>query len=113
MSKDKVEVSTTDSSFRKVSEMMEPLPETQNGKEFVLMDINYVTQRVDAVANSSIKAKDAAQFVYKNICTRIFFLFDVLFSCLEPNEGQKRLFHIRVVFTINGSHETKGGGSMC
>ena len=63
MSKDKVDVSTkqsstTDSGVRNVSEMMGPPPETRNGKKFVLMAINYMNQWVGAVANSSIKAID-------------------------------------------------------
>ena len=47
-----------------------PLPKTQHGKEFILVAIDYMTKWVEAIATSSIKAKDVAQFVYKNICTR-------------------------------------------
>ena len=46
------------------------LPKTQHGKEFILVAIDYMIKWVEAPTTSSIKAKDVAQFVYKNICTR-------------------------------------------
>ena len=47
-----------------------PLPKTQSGKEFILVAIDYMTKWVEATATSSIKARDVAQFIYRNICTR-------------------------------------------
>ena len=47
-----------------------PLPRTQSGKEFILVATDYMTKWVEAIATSSIKARDVAQFIYRNICTR-------------------------------------------
>ena len=49
---------------------MGPLPRTQSGKEFILVAIDYMTKWVEATTMSSIKARDVAQFIYRNICTR-------------------------------------------
>ena len=47
-----------------------PLPKTQHGKEYILVAVDYMTKWMEAVATSSIMAKDVAQFIYRNICTR-------------------------------------------
>ena len=47
-----------------------PLPRTQSGKEFILVATDYMTKWVEATTTSSIKARDVAQFIYCNICTR-------------------------------------------
>ena len=49
---------------------MGPLPRTQSGKEFILVATDYMTKWVEATTMSSIKARDVAQFIYRNICTR-------------------------------------------
>ena len=47
-----------------------PLPKTQHGKEYILVAIDYMTKWAEVAATSSIKSKDVAQFIYRNICTR-------------------------------------------
>jgi hypothetical protein len=46
------------------------LPKTQHGKEFIIETMGYMTKWIEVVSISSIKVKDVAQFVYRNICMR-------------------------------------------
>ncbi|MCO5601050.1 hypothetical protein L7F22_055167 [Adiantum nelumboides] len=47
-----------------------PLPRTANGKEYIIVGVDYMTRWAKALSTSRITAKDVANFIFNNICCK-------------------------------------------
>ena len=55
-----------------------PVPRASSGKRFIIMGVDYMTRWVEAIATSSVTAKEVARFVYENICCRFGVPLEIL-----------------------------------
>ena len=55
-----------------------PVPRANSGKRFIIMGVDYMTRWEEAIATSSVTAKEVARFVYENICCRFGVPLEIL-----------------------------------
>ena len=46
------------------------MPTTQRGKEYIVIEIDYMTRWVEGIATKRITAQVVASFIFDNICSR-------------------------------------------
>ena len=44
-----------------------PVPQATSGKRFIIVGVDYMTRWVEAIATTSVTAKEVAKFIYENI----------------------------------------------
>ena len=49
---------------------IDPLPTTQDGKEYIVMGVDYMTRWVEGVSTKRITAQVVAKFIFENIYCR-------------------------------------------
>ena len=47
-----------------------PLPTSRDGKEYIIMGVDYMTRWVEGVATRRVTAQIVAKFIFENICYR-------------------------------------------
>ena len=55
-----------------------PVPQSTSRKRFIIMGVDYMTTWAEAIATTSVTAKEVARFVYENICCRFGVPLEIL-----------------------------------
>ena len=61
-----------------------PVPQATSGKMFIIVGVDYMTRWAEAIATTSVTAKEVAKFIYENICCRFGVSLEIL-SDRGPN----------------------------